>query len=201
MPADTVNPQLGPNDNAADDARISKLTALLEDLVTHPAVAALLPGNPVGSRSSDMRAVASANDLTSAPPGLFPGDKTRAAAMPSDRHRPPTMSSRPGPDYVQVTLEGDFGRFRSRVADVVICENHVALIYTGVAGDDDLAYEPPMGRTFYLHVPLVGGEFKRLSVQHFGLVTRLTSLGNMVIVVLPFASPTPPPMEDDDHDA
>ncbi len=92
------------------------------------------------------------------------------------------------PSWIQVVFEGTFGRFRSKARDVKFCDTHVTLLYTGEAGDEDLAFEPPMDQPFLVKIPMEDRSYRDFSVAHFGLITRLEEF-DMTIVVFPFASP------------
>ena len=157
-----TSPQHTQQERPSVDPAADQMTDRLASLVAHPAVAAILRGDALSQQA-----------------------EAPAAAVETDTLAPPPLR-----EFVQVTLEGEFGRFRTKASDVIICENHVALLYTRHAGDEDLAYEPPMGRTFLIHVPKTDGDFHRLHVQHFGLITRLEMLG-AVIVVLPYSRSEP----------
>lgn len=100
--------------------------------------------------------------------------------------KPDVSTDTLSPTYISVIIEGEFGRFRSKAADVVICENHIAILYTAEVGDDDLLFEPPLDKTFNLKVQLEDSSYKTHSVRHFGLITRLPTIG--VLVTLPFAT-------------
>lgn len=97
--------------------------------------------------------------------------------------------------YVQVTMEGPFGRFRSKAADVIICENHIALLYTGGVGDDDLAYEPPSNVVVTLKIPLSDDNVRSVDVVHFGLTTKIPNVGTLVVL------PKNNQSQEDDHHA
>jgi hypothetical protein len=99
--------------------------------------------------------------------------------------------------FVQVILEGDFGRFHSKVSDVKICERHVALVYTGRSGDDGLRFEPRLDQPFVLKMELEDHTYREFHVAHFGLVTPLDDLG-ATLVVLPFVEvPQSPEQEQE----
>ena len=89
----------------------------------------------------------------------------------------------PVPSFVEVGMVGPFGRFRTKVADVIICENHVALLYTKHAGDDGLAYEPPLDVPFTLKVPYDNASHREYTVQHFGLITKIRGVGELVVLI------------------
>lgn len=94
---------------------------------------------------------------------------------------PPAANDGTG-EFIEIVMVGSFGRFRSKVADVIICENHVALLYTAETGDDGLAYEPPMDMAFTLKVPYDDASFREYSVQHFGLTTKIKNVGELVVL-------------------
>lgn len=102
------------------------------------------------------------------------------AGQPRAKNAPPPPASEQS--YVQVTMEGPFGRFRSKAADVIICENHIALLYTGGAGDDDLAYEPPSNVVVTLKVPMNDDNVRTFDVVHFGLTTKIPNVGTLVVL-------------------
>ena len=133
------------------------------------------------------------------PPAQAPAPPAQATAPPAQATAPAARDAAPSrqpaadvpPDtFVQVTLEGKFGRFRTKVADVQICDKHVSLLYTGV-GDDDLAYEPPERVPFSIVVPLVDAtgarSSQRVTVMSFGMITRLPHF-NAVLAVFPRAA-------------
>ena len=131
---------------------------------------------------------------TKNPPGdLFENTAPQEASVSQNtaRHAPPQTHD--SPSIVAVVLEGEFGRFRTKVSDVQICENHVALVYTGEAGDSDLTFEPPLGSKFTVVVPMKDGNFQRIVVAHYGLITRLdVGCPGTVVVVLPKGSEDTP---------
>lgn len=94
-----------------------------------------------------------------------------------------------GKEPVEVMLSGKFGRFRTKVSDVIICQDHVALLYTNLCGDADLAYEPPTGAPFTLTVPAAAGKYTNLEVSHLGLITKLPMLASTLVVFMRTDSP------------
>jgi hypothetical protein len=142
-----------------------------------------------------------------------PVDATALAAALSDPNVAATLRAALSPDrederkspgeesaklFVLVVLEGGFGRFRSKATDVIICEKHIALLYTAGVGDGDLAYEPPMDQTFKLKVPMDDSSFKEFTVRHFGLTTVIPGVGTLV--VLPRADEQPEAVEHDEQE-
>jgi len=77
---------------------------------------------------------------------------------------------------------------------VRFCENHIALVYTGRPGDEDMLFEPPYSKRFDLKIESNDG-FKSYSVCHLGLTTNLNDRG-IVVVVLPLSGDT---AEDQEH--
>jgi len=84
--------------------------------------------------------------------------------------------------YIELTLEGRWGRFRTRVANIEICPNHVALLYTGEKGDDDLRYEPPLREPFKLTVPMTDGSFNTYDVVHYAFITPIRELNARLVL-------------------
>lgn len=86
-------------------------------------------------------------------------------------------------EFVTVYLVGKFGKFKTRPAEVFICPNHIALLYTKEAGDDDLLFEPPSDELFTIQIPIESGEYKTVLAKHFGFSTKIPNVG--ILVVMP----------------
>lgn len=86
-------------------------------------------------------------------------------------------------EFVTVYLVGKFGKFKTRPSEVFICPNHIALLYTKEAGDDDLLFEPPSDELFTIQIPIESGEYKTVLAKHFGFSTRIPNVG--ILVVMP----------------
>lgn len=93
--------------------------------------------------------------------------------------------------FTEVVMTGSFGRFRSRASKVVICASHITLLYTSGAGDDTLAYEPPLEVSFKLQVPCEDTAVREFNVCHFGLITRIDGIGELVVLPLAAESGSP----------
>lgn len=116
--------------------------------------------------------------------GRSPYDPTRELPTTvADHDKQPLKSV----DPVSVKLSGKFGKFYTRVWNVKICDNHVALIYGRGTGDDTMAFEPPEGEAFEITVPYEGDKEVKKVVANFGLITKIPGT-EIVVVVFPFAN-------------
>ncbi len=118
----------------------------------------------------------------------------------ANSHKDVTSQKADGKGAIEVIMVGEFGRFRTKVSDVKICENHIALIYTGNGDDGDMTYEPPPQTTFVVKLQLENGQFDEYHVRHFGLITQLQAFGVVVVVLVKAADPAEPSETSDDKD-
>jgi len=91
-----------------------------------------------------------------------------------------TSSGTPFPKYadrpMQVTMVGDFGKFKTRPADVIADDNLITLVFSTTVGDDDLHFEPPIGSDFTLVILLSDGSNAEHKVKHCGVSVEIPTV-------------------------
>lgn len=79
------------------------------------------------------------------------------------------------PGYNQVTISGKFGTFKSRPNTIHFFDYHVVLVYTKFTecGDDELRFEPPIGKNFELSVIMSDNNKKVVTARNIGCISDL----------------------------